>query len=313
MRVLSLLPAATEWIAAFGASECLVGRSHACDHPPSVTSLPVVTSTAVPANATSAAIQGQVQDRLQQGVSLYTVDLELVRTLQPDLIVTQAQCEACAVSLNQLEADLARWSNGQPELFSLTPLTLKQVLDAALRLGKRLGRTEGAMHDIGARERRLQEYRQAVDLERPSSRESLPRVVCIEWLDPLMTAGHWMPDVVEQAGGRSVLAELGQPSTRVDWEAVCAEDPDVLAIMPCGFTIEQTLRDLHLLTERAGWEDLTAVRSGRVFVFDGNAYFNRPGPRLYRAIELLGTMLHPVAARNWDLSPESWERRTLPG
>jgi len=165
------------------------------------------------------------------------------------------------------------------------------------------------MNAIAAREQRLQAFREALGLGGDPPASELPRVACIEWLDPLMTAGHWMSDVVEHAGGRAVLAEGGAPSERVDWDALREADPDVLAIMPCGFSIEQTRRDLHLLTERRGWEGLSAVRAGRVFLFDGNAYFNRPGPRLYRAIELLGTALHPEAP--WEVEPASWERQHI--
>ncbi len=312
MRIVSLLPAATEWVCAFGGEAALVGRSHECDTPPSVQSLPAVTRPTYAGAGDSAAIDEAVQAQLRQGLSLYDVDLERLRALEPDLILTQAQCEVCAVSLPQLEAMLADWSGAAPELFSMEPMTLKEVLDAALRLGRKIGRAEAAMRFLAEKERRLKELRDRIGVDRRTDPETLPTVACVEWMEPLMTAGHWMPDVVDMAGGRAVLAEKGKPSRTVDWADVRAADPEVLALMPCGFTIEETTRDLHYLTERDGWRELRAVRKGRVVLFDGNAYFNRPGPRLYRSIELLATALHP-AALDGGVAAAPWERRHFRG
>lgn len=307
MRIVSLLPAATEWVCALGAGADLVGRSHECDDPPSVQTLPVVTQPAFSVEGGSAAIDAQVQARLQRGLSLYEVDLETLRALQPDLVLTQAQCEVCAVSLPQLEAALGAWTGAPPRLFSMEPQTLKQVLNTALRLGKAVGRVEAAMHWIGHAERRLQALRDRLGLHKRSDPSRWPTVACIEWMEPLMIAGHWMPDVVEMAGGRAVLSERGARSRTVAWDALRAADPDVLAVLPCGFTLAQTRRDLPFLTNRAGWANLKAVQQDRVWLFDGNAYFNRPGPRLYRAIELLAAVLHP--AEMADFAVEAWEMR----
>ena len=309
MRIVSLLPATTEWAYAFGAGEDLVGRSHECDAPPAALALPVVTRTSVPTSADASTIQARVQQSLAEGLSLFDVDFDLLRSLRPDLVLTQAQCEVCAVSASELEGQLAGWTGGRPELFSFSPRTFKQILEAALRLGARIGRSEAAMQVVGEAEKRLRLFQERLEEHRPAGER--PTVACIEWLDPLMTAGHWMPDVVELAGGRAVLAEQGRPSDVVAWEALRTADPDVLAIMPCGFTIEQTAHDLHHLTEQPGWSQLSAVRSGNVVVFDGHTYFNRPGPRLYRAVELLGTTLHPRGTDVWELDVADWECRPL--
>ena len=309
MRIVSLLPAATEWIAAFGAEDDLVGRSHECDTPASVQDVPVVTKSTYESSGDSAAIDAAVQEQIQQGLSLYKVDLERLRALEPDLILTQAQCEVCAVSLPQLEDALADWSGSEPEILSMEPMTLKEVLDVALRIGRTIGRAEMAMQVIAAKERALQQLRNRMGLHRRTDPETLPTVACIEWMEPLMTAGHWMPDVAEMAGGRAILAEKGTPSQVVEWSDLRAADPDVLAVLPCGFTLEETRRDLHYLTERDGWNDLQAVQNGRVVLLDGNAYFNRPGPRLYRSIELLAEAIHPDAVDAEALGIESWERQ----
>lgn len=311
MRIVSLLPAATEWIAAFGAEDDLVGRSHECDTPASVQDVPVVTAPTYASEGDSAALDAAVQTQLQQGLSLYEVDLERLRALEPDLILTQAQCEVCAVSLPQLEDALADWSGRAPDILSMEPMTLKAVLDVALRIGRTIGRAEMAMQVIAAKERALKRLRNRMGVGRRTDPETLPTIACIEWMEPLMTAGHWMPDVAEMAGGRAVLAEKGAPSQTVEWEALRATDPDVVAVMPCGFALEETRRDLHYLTERDGWDELQAVQNERVVLLDGNAYFNRPGPRLYRSIELLAEALHPAAADTAALSIEPWERQRL--
>jgi iron complex transport system substrate-binding protein len=309
MRVVSLLPAATEWLCAFGLEDTLVGRSHECDYPPDIRDRPVLTAPTYEADGDSAAIDDAVQAQVQDGLSLYDVDLERLRALEPDLVLTQDQCEVCAVDRSELEAGLADWTGGAPTLFSMQPRTLKAVLDEALRLGRALDATDRAMAVIGDREAGLQRLRDRIGVDRRTPPEARPSVACIEWMEPLMVAGHWMPDVVEKAGGTPVLGTAGEPTRRVDWAALRDADPDVLACMPCGFTVEETRRDLSYLTERTGWASLRAVQSDRVALLDGNAYFNRPGPRLYRAIELLAATLYPDLAI--EPPPADWERQSL--
>lgn len=310
MRIVSLLPAATEWICAFGRAEALVGRSHECEYPPAVQDVPVVTEATYDGAGDSAAIDDAVQEHLQAGLSLYEVDLERLRALDPDLIVTQDQCDVCAVSRDELDTRLQEWTGSTPEVVSMHPQTLKEVLDEALRLGRATEAVDPAMRVIGNLETGLKVLRDQIGVDRSTNPQSLPSVLCVEWLEPLMVAGHWMPDLVEMAGGRALLGAGGEPSETVRWDAVCDADPDVLALMPCGFTIEETRRDLHYLTEREGWDALSAVNNRRVVLLDGNAYFNRPGPRLYRAIELLAGVLYPDEV---EPSPaiESWERQWL--
>ena len=306
MRIVSLLPAATEWICEFEAAEALVGRSHECDFPPEIRDRPVVTSPTYDAEGDSAAIDDAVQSKVQEGLSLYEVDLDRLRALEPDLILTQDQCDVCAVSQTELEARLADWTGSQPTVFSMKPQNLKEVLDEALRLGRAIDRLDSAMQALANYETGLKGLRNQIGVDRTTNPRSLPSVACIEWMEPLMVAGHWMPDVVEMAGGRAVLGSAGEPTRRVEWEDLRAADPDVIACMPCGFTLEETRRDLHYLTERDGWADLTAVQEGRVALLDGNAYYNRPGARLYRAIEVLASVLYPDLSL--DPSPAAWER-----
>lgn len=309
MRIVSLLPAATEWICAFGGADALLGRSHECDYPPEIQDRPVVTAPSYEADGDSAAIDEAVQSHVQQGLSLYDVDLAQLRELAPDLIVTQDQCDVCAVNRSQLEASLAEWTDGSPTLVSMQPQTLKEILDEALRLGRVMDRMDRAMNVIADLEAGLKRLRNEIGVDRTTEPESLPSVVCIEWLEPLMVAGHWTPDVVEMAGGHAVLGSAGEPSRRVDWAEVVEADPDLLAVIPCGFSIKETRRDLHYLQQREGWNELTAVQNGQVALFDGSAFFNRPGARVYRAIEILASSLYPDL--ELDTSPEAWERQWL--
>ena len=318
MRIVSLLPAATEWICEFGGAGDLVGRSHECDFPPEIRDRPVVTAPAYDASGDSAAIDDAVQAKVRsearapgvkESLSLYDVDREKLRELDPDLIVTQDQCDVCAVSRSELESGLAAWTGSEPTLFSMQPQTLKQVLDEALRLGKTIGRLDTAMQALANLETGLRGLRDQIGVDRTTNPQSLPSVACIEWMEPLMVAGHWMPDVVEMAGGRAALGTAGEPTRRVEWEVVQEVDPDVIVCMPCGFTIEETQRDLHALTERDEWTSLAAVQAGRVAVLDGNAYYNRPGARLYRAIEVLASVLYPDLPI--EPAPADWERQWL--
>ena len=309
MRIVSLLPAATEWVCALGAADQLVGRSHECDYPPEIQDRPVVTRPTFDGAEDSAAIDDAVQSQVQEGLSLYEVDLDRLRTLDPDVVVTQDQCDVCAVDRSQLEARLGEWTGGAPTVFSMRPTTLKEVFDEALRLGRQLDRLDAAMEVLAEGEARLKALRDRIGVDRRTDPTSLPSVACIEWLEPLMVAGHWMPDVVEMAGGRAVMAEAGTPTRRVEWAALREADPDVIVCMPCGFTIEETRRDLHYLTERDGWGALSAVQEGRVALLDGNAYYNRPGRRLYRATAVLATVLYPDL--ELDPPPAAWERQDL--
>lgn len=315
MRIASLLPATTEWVAAFGAVADLVARSHECHYPPFVADVPMVTRTTVPDGLGSQAIDDAVQATIQAGLSLFDVDLDALRASRPDVILTQTQCDVCAVPASALDDALANWAiqvgGTLPEVVSLAPMTFKEVLESGLRIGRALGRTKEAMAFLAEQEQRLLALRNRLGLARDDSfRDGTPRptVACVEWLAPLMTAGHWTPDLVAHAGGVAVGADRGAASGVVTWDDLRALDPDVLAVMACGFTLDQTHRDLALLTEQPGWADLRAVQAGRVVLLDGDAYFNRPGPRLYRSIELLAAALHPKRA---GVETAPWEMARL--
>ncbi|MBI0297321.1 ABC transporter substrate-binding protein [Streptomyces sp. PRKS01-29] len=291
MRIVSLLPAATDIVADLGLAEHLVGRTHECDWPPDeVADIPVVTATGLDQDAlTSREISDAVGGATHSGSSLYTLDTEALAALRPDVVLTQDLCEVCAVSYRKVSRAV-RLLDADTRVLSLEPRTLDGVLDCLVTVGELLGVRERA-------ERRRADLRDRLDrIRRSVAGRARPRVVAIEWLDPLWPAGHWVPDQVAAAGGAPLLAASGAHTSPMTWEAVRAARPEVVLVLPCGFPPERTLRETGPLTRLPGWTDLPAVRAGRVWVLDGSAYFNRPGPRVVRGAEVLAHVLHGVRA-----------------
>lgn len=288
-RVVSLLPSATEIVCSLGFEEALVGRSHECDFPAGVRELPVCTAAKVQPHAPSAEIHAAVQDILRNDVSVYEVDSELIRRLAPTHIVTQIQCEVCAVSVRDVEAALGDWiGSDAPRIVPLNPGSLDDVFHDIRRTADALGRAAAGDALVQSMGESIEEIARVAQ-----TAEDKPRVATIEWLSPLMSAGNWMPELVERAGGVNLFGESGRHSGSLQWETLREADPEVLLIFPCGFSIAQTLRDMDKLTERAGWPDLRAVRTGDVFIMDGNHFFNRPGPRLVDSLRIIAEILHP--------------------
>ncbi len=286
-RIVSLLPSTTEIACALGARDALVGRSHECDYPPGVEALPACTRPKFD-DGTSREIDDRVKDLVRRGLSVYDVDAERLRKLAPTLILTQEQCEVCAASPKDIEAALGDWIGVQPAVVSLEPATLGDVWGDVARVGEALGLSERARAlaaDLAGRVSEVGESTGDIP-DRPS-------VACIEWLDPPMAAGNWMPELVRLAGGRDLFGEDGAHSKWLEWEEIRAADPEILVLLPCGFDIARTRVELPALLSRPGWNQLQAVRRGRVHLTDGNAYFNRPGPRLVESLEILAEIFHP--------------------
>jgi iron complex transport system substrate-binding protein len=261
----------------------------------------------------SSAIDREVRSSLAGAEPLHLLDEALVRELRPDLIITQDQCDVCVPPASQLDVLMTSWEGQPPALHIFAPATLKQILDGALRLSRAVGRADASMRWIAEAEGCLQKVRTNLGLHRRMDEDTLPSAVCIEWLDPIMTAGHWVPDVVSMSGGRTLLADKGARSEYVPWETIRQADPDILLVAPCGFSIEQTRRELHVLTEREGWADLRSVRTGNVYLLDGNAYLNLPGPRIYRTIELVAAALRGGGEAFHWLQVKDWEIEKLTG
>lgn len=288
MRIVSLLPSATEIVSALGLDDRLVGVTHECDFPASVRALPKVTHTLIPTNASSAEIDALVRDRLGAQSALYTLDMEMLERLHPDLIVTQALCDVCAVAESEVRA-AACTLPGAPEVLNLEPETLEEVLQCVQLVGDRTGIPDRAREVVRALRARVDAVIAAV-----STARLRPRVALLEWLDPPFSTGHWNPELIRLAGGVDGLGREGQKSVRLEWDQVIGWSPEVILISCCGFTAERTLEELPVLDRVQGWDALPAVRDGRVYITDGASYFSRPGPRLVDSLELLAHVIHPA-------------------
>lgn len=286
MRVVSLLPSATEMVHFAGAADSLVGVTHECDHPPGVEDLPKLTSSRIDPSLSGAEIDAEVNRLVTDDESLYALDADLLESLAPDLVITQGLCEVCAVSTGLVEEAVLGLRN-RPELLVLNPTSLQDVLEDSVRVGDALGRGEGTRENVARLGNRLDEIEdKAAGLQRPG-------VGCIEWLDPPFSAGHWVPEMVRLAGGRDLFAHPGERSARLDWEAVFEAAPEVLVLMPCGFDAARAAGEAEELPKLPGWRDLPAVKNDRVWVVDANSFFSRPAPRLVEGVEILAHILHP--------------------
>jgi len=292
-KIVSLLPSATEIIHLLGLTEYQVGRSHECDYPPEITELPTCTAPKFNPEGSSREIHDRVTDLLQSALSVYQVETEELARLQPTHILTQAQCEVCAVSLSDVETAVDALTGNAPQVLSLQPTSLAEVWDDIRRVAQVLLGDEGkptAEAAIARLNERVVACRTATQ-DMPHH----PSVACIEWPDPMMVAGNWVPELVKLAGGVPLLGQAGQRSSWIEWNDLIKADPEVIILMPCGYTLEQTLRESSPLQDHPHWPVLRAVKTGQVYVADGNQYFNRPGPRLADSVEILTEILHPEA------------------
>lgn len=287
-RIVSLIASATEILCALGFEEDIVGRSHECDYPVSVKKLPVCTEANLDSSATSLEIDNQVKTILQNALSVYRIKEDLLKDLAPDVIVTQSQCEVCAVSLNEVEKAVKEWVDSSTKIVSLEPNSIEDVWSDIGKVARALEAPQ-----LGARLIAQLKSRMAEINRKTSSLRRRPAIACIEWIDPLMAAGNWMPELVEMAGGENLFGEAGKHSPWMTWEELEAEDPEVIVVLPCGFDLGRTREEMGPLTARPGWSELRAVHEGRVCLTDGNQYFNRPGPRIVEALEMLAEILHP--------------------
>jgi iron complex transport system substrate-binding protein len=286
VRIVSLLPAATDFVAVLGRLDDLVGRTHECDWPEEVGAVPTVTAGGPAPNLSSREIS---RASAHHGSGLYALDTALLAELDPDVVLTQDLCEVCAVSYRTV-SHAVRILNADATVISLEPHTLAGVLDCLDRLGDALGVPDRATAVRAELTNRIATVRcHTRDLPRP-------RVAVLEWLDPVWPAGHWVPEQVTLAGGVPLLAAPGEHTGAIEWQAVLDAEPDVLLLAPCGFAPERTLAELNAVTDRPGYADLPAVRDNQVWVLDGPAYFNRPGPRVVRGVEVLAHVLHGVPA-----------------
>lgn len=291
MRIVSLLPSTTEIVAALGKQNQLVGRSHECDYPETITTLPACTEPKFEADGTSYEIDQRVKALLQEGLSVYRVDQEQLAALEPDLIITQDHCEVCAASVDEVKEAVRSRLGEHVEVLSVSPTDLSGVISSIRMIAEVIGAEEAAQKLTTQMKSELQKIQDAViKLQRPN-------VLAIEWMEPLMSAGNWVPQLIQLAGGQPLAAEAGEHSPWLEWEQMQQLNPDIITVMPCGYDIQQTLKEISTLTSRPGWQKLRAAQNKQVYLLDGHQYFNRPGPRLVDSTKILAEVLHPSIFR----------------
>ena len=300
-RIVSLIPSSTEIVCALGFEGQLVGRSHECDFPESVKALPVCTEPKFNPEGASLQVDQRVKEVLSQALSVYRVYADRLKSLRPSIIITQSQCEVCAVDLREVQRVVEGWLDSPAQIVSLQPNTLGDVWADINRVGQALGVADRGVALVARLDARIREIR-----AKSEGISKKPTVACIEWIEPLMIAGNWIPELVELAGGVDVLGDAGRHARGISWNELCEKDPEIIVVMPCGFGIERSRQDIAVLTQRPEWLQIKAVHAGRVYVVDGNQYFNRPGPRLLESLEILAELLNP-ALFNFGHRGPAWE------
>lgn len=288
MRIVSLIASSTEIVHALGFGDQMVGRSHECDFPTQVKELPVCTGPKFKTDGTSYEIDQRVKEIVQESLSVYRVDAEKLNELKPTHIITQAQCEVCAVSLKDVEEAACQIISSNPQIISLQPDSLADIFEDVRRIAKGLGVVPVGEMMVAQLKSRMEAVSQ-----KARALPNKPRVALVEWIEPMMAGGNWMPELIDMAGGINLFGEAGKHSPWMNWEDLVAAEPDIIIVSPCGFDIERTMQEMHLISDRKEYAGLQAVKNGKVFVADGNQYFNRPGPRVLESLEMLAEMLHP--------------------
>jgi iron complex transport system substrate-binding protein len=306
LRIVSLIPSATEIVAALGLTDAIVGRSHECDYPPEIQNLPVCTQPKFNPEGTGIEIHNRVTQLLQNALSVYKVELDILEKLQPTHIITQAQCEVCACSLVEVEQAARMLVNSQPQIISLQPNMLAEIWTDIERVADTLG--VDATSTIALLQSRIAAITSKISASSIlNTKKTLPTVACIEWIEPLMAAGNWIPELVAAAGGISLFGTVGEHSPWLKWESLVEANPDVIIFMPCGFDLNRTRTEAMQITQYAQWQDLEAVKTGKVYITDGNSYFNRPGPRLVDSLEILAEILHPEIF-DFGFGAKAWQQ-----
>jgi len=300
-RIVSLLPSATEIVCSLGLQNHLVGRSHECDYPAGLDSLPICTEPKINVQGTSKEIDQQVRELTQNALSVYEIKTGILKELKPTHIITQALCEVCAVSLQDVEKAVSETLDSDTQIISLEPSTLDDVWQDIERVAEALQIPDTGKQVADSLRARVKEVGDKTELLRRK-----PTVVCLEWLDPLMASGNWIPQMVRLAGGMSLLGEPGEHSPSIDWNTLHSKDPEIIALMPCGFDLERTKKEAQALHDIQDWKALRAVQTGKVYALDGHHYFNRPGPRLADSVEILAEIFQPAKfkfghrGKSWD-------------
>jgi len=298
MQICSFLPSATEILYALGLGDSVGGVTFECDFPPEAAKKTIVVHTNLGHGLTSVEIDDSVNDYSSHGEGLYRIDIGKLEAIKPDLVVTQELCDVCAISTSYVAKAVHQLSS-RPQVLSLTPHTLGDVLEDVLRVGEATNRNAEARELVSSLRERIARVDQMPKLQKPT-------VVCLEWLSPPFNGGHWIPEMIDLSGGVDPLGRLGEDSYRMEWDQVLNVDPDVVLVMPCGHNLERSVQEYHATQFPEGWKHVKAVRNGRVYAVNASAYFSRPGPRLVTGLEVMCALLQEDQPR--ELLANSWIR-----
>jgi len=289
-KIVTLIPSATEIVAFLGQKDSIIGRSHECDYPHGLNHVAKLTSPKINIDGTSREIDRQINTILENSLSVYKVDVSKLKELNPDYIITQAHCEVCAVSFSEVENIVSKNLNKNTKIISLQPNTLNDVFNDIKRVATELNleneKNKKLINNLDIRLKKIKEM---------SSKQKIkPTVACIEWIDPLMIAGNWIPEMVEIAGGKNILGKSGDDSHWIKFKDILNQDPEIIIFLPCGFNIEKTKQELkNFLKQNNNWKSLKSFKNKKIFIADGNQFFNRPGPRLLESLEIFAEIMHP--------------------
>jgi iron complex transport system substrate-binding protein len=301
MRIVSFLPSATETLYELGAGSQIVGVTHECKFPPQAKKKPqIIRSSFDPDEMTARDIDNKVVELMRSGKDIYVVDENALKSVSPDLIVAQGLCEVCSPFTKEINKAVNILGN-QPDVLILDPHDLDDILVSIMDLAERIGR-------VGEGRKLVTSLQNRIDSVRSMKIKFRPNVLCIEWIEPLFTAGHWVPQMVEYAGGINGLSTVGEPSRRMDIEEAVQMDPDIIVLMPCGFNMERTLKELPGLASNGNWKSLQAVKNGNVYAVNANAYFSKPGPRTVVGLEIMAKILHPEASQHIRVPKSSYKK-----
>ena len=302
IRIVSLIPSGTEILAALGLTDAIVGRSHECDFPSQIRNLPACTQARLNSNAASNEIHDKVNELLQSALSIYQIKTDILQQLQPTHIITQDQCDVCAVSFGEVENALKSLTQTSPQVISLQPDILQDVWNDIARIAEVFDvDSKQVLDSLHNRVKTIEDKTQAL------TAKNIPSIACIEWTEPLMSASNWIPELITYAGGKPLFSSTGKPSEVLKWQDFVNSNPDIIIFMPCGFDLNRTRTEAYLLTQKPEWEKLQAVKNDRVYITDGNAYFNRPGPRLADSLEILAEIIHPEIFE-YGYHGKGWEK-----
>jgi iron complex transport system substrate-binding protein len=294
MRIVSFLPSATETLYELGAGNQIVGVTHECKYPPQARKKPqVIRSSFDPGQMTARDIDNNVVELMRTGKDIYIVDENTLKRVSPDLIVAQGLCEVCSPFTKEINRAVSLLGDRPPDVLVLDPHDLDDILVSIMDVAEKIGKVREGRKLVASLQKRIDMVRSmTMKLKRR------PKVLCVEWIDPLFTAGHWVPQMVEYAGGVNCLSSAGEPSRRMDIDEAVQLDPDIIVLMPCGFDIEQTLKELPILESNEKWKSLQAVKNGNVYAVNAGAYFSKPGPRTITGLEIIAKILHPETSHN---------------